>query len=160
MIDAYTIGRCVIDAPEKRMILAIEDDEPRLGHLARLLEGRSDVRLIVVCCPACVARHLPGASAVLLDYDLDYTPPGAVIGGGEGLGCKCGERHPCMKGSAYVEQVAARGVPVVVHSANPSGARALVAGLRARDADVVGISALEPDCELRWLGWLWARGAL
>lgn len=146
--------------PAPMAILAIEDDEPRLGHLARLLEGRSGVRLVVACCPACVAQHLPGASAVLLDYDLDYTPPGAVIGGGEGLGCKCGERHPCMKGSAYVEPVAARGVPVVVHSANPSGALALVASLRAFGADAVGISALEPDCELRWIGWLWTRGVL
>lgn len=144
----------------QRVILAIEDDAPRLGYLVRLLEGRANVRLVTVCCPACVARHLPGASAVLLDYDLDYTQPGAVIGGGDGLGCPCGERHPCMKGSAYVEQVATRGVPVVVHSANPPGAIALVASLRAFGADAVGISALESDCELRWLGWLWTRGVL
>lgn len=133
-------------------ILAIDDDAGRYDHLVRLLEGRAE--LVIACCPGCVARELPAADAVLLDYDLD-----------SGEACAaCGGRSEYAKGTAYAPAVAARQVPVIVTSAShPTNRRRLLAdlhhaglGRRLRTE----ISANETDPELRWLGWLWVVGVL
>lgn len=126
-------------------LLAIDDDPHRYDYLHNLLADRG-VELSVACCAACVARLLPTADAVLLDYDLD-----------SGDLCACGAEPDQPKGSAFVDAVAH--LPVVVVSASAMVNRqALAAALRARGATYTLISALEPEPELRWLGWLWARG--
>jgi len=131
-------------------ILAIDDDVGRYDGLRRYLGDRA--RLDVACCAACIDRLLPGAAAVLLDYDLDT---------GELCGA-CGGWPEQVKGSAYVAAVAAAGVPVLVVSASwPDHVASLCESLgRAGVARHGRISALVHEPELRWLGWLWWAGAL
>lgn len=130
-------------------LLAIDDDPGRYDHLADLLTARG-VSLSVACCSACVARLLPAASAVLLDYDLD---------GGEACGCRTMPER--ARAIVYVDAIAAAKVPVVVvsTSARPNR-RALIDALVAREVYTAIFPASDPDPELRWLGWLWTRGVL
>ena len=112
------------------------------------------VELVVACCAACVARELPAADAVLLDYDLDS---------GE-LCAACGGWPEQVKGTRYAPAIAARGMPVIVTSAShPDNRRRLLADLHHAGLDRrrrTEISANETDPELRWIGWLWAVGVL
>lgn len=128
-------------------LLAIDNDPERYNHLHALLSMRG-VELSVVCCATCVARPLPTATAVLLDFDLNNGDP-----------CGCGAMPEHANALALVDAVAAAGVPVVVVSGSTlENRRALAVVLRARGATFTLISALETDPELRWLGWLWTRG--
>lgn len=105
-------------------VLAIDDDSRRYDELRRLRPGL-DIR--AASCPACVAALLPTAGAVMLDFDLDLKPcprcgrDGAPV---TGSGLTVGP-NPHGKGSDHVEAVVARGVPVVVTSANDEGAAEL-----------------------------------
>lgn len=132
-----------------RRLLAIDDDPHRYEHLGRLL-GPRGFAVDVLHCPACVAEAtaLHIHAAVLLDHDLFNS---------------CQRCQTFAKGNTrqHLDRVAAMGVPVVVTSASSAeNRRALWEGLRRRGVTCVQLSALEPDCELRWLGWLWAQGAL
>ena len=130
-------------------LLAIDDDPGRYDHLAVLLSARG-VSLSVACCSACVARLLPTASAVLLDYDLD---------GGEA--CGCGTMPEQANALSYVDAIAAAKVPVVVVSASAlANRKALATALRESGATLTLLSASDLDPELRWLGWLWSLGVL
>ena len=134
------------------VILAIDDDAGRYDGLRRLLEdrpGAPEVR--VVSCPDCVARELPGAVAVLLDYDLD----------GEDCCPGCGGWRGARKGLEHVPAVVGAGVPVIVTSCSaPENRRALVEAARAGGARVVGHAAEGWGVELAWLGRLWVWGVL
>ena len=130
-------------------LLAIDDDPGRYDHLADLLTARG-VSLSVACCSACVARLLPTASAVLLDFDLD---------GGET--CTCGAVPDRANGLGFVDAIAAFNVPVIITSASARTNRhALFDVLVARNVFTTMLSASDPDPELRWLGWLWSLGVL
>lgn len=136
------------------MILAIDDDSGRFDHLRRLLEAR-DVELFVVACPYCVAANLPRASGVLLDYDLDSGEPCPYCFASYGVWAHA------AKGIHHVPALAARRVPVVVTSASyPENVSRLCAALR--DAGVLHAQhrATDVDPEVRWIGALWAMGAL
>ena len=134
------------------MILAIDDDPARYEYLQRLLEGR--VEVVVACCPACVSRLLPEASAVLLDFDLNLEDS-----------CTCGKPYAEYKQRSntlpYVPAVAARQVPVVVTSASGSeNIRALCQALRAANVRFGQYRACDTDPEYNWIGRLWVMGAL
>ena len=140
-------------------LLAIDDDTDRYDGLRRLLGER--VVLDVASCRECVARLLPSAAAVLLDYDLDSGEP-----------CSCGRplipaKGPHMiplKATDYVPQVAASGLPTVIVSAShPENVRLLRVMLSDAGQSVrlrTVLSVVETDPEIRWLGWLWAAGVL
>jgi len=135
------------------MILAIDDDGGRYGHLAHLLEGRAEV--VVACCPVCVSELLPVATAVLLDYDLDGGDPCPRCF----ASCALWASHP--KGIMYADKVAARKVPVVVTSSSSNeNVRALCAKLRAYDVRFRQHRATDTDPELKWIAELWLMGVL
>jgi len=137
---------------DRPYILAIDDDPGRYDELRRLLEDRqggAHVGLVVACCPACVAAHLPGAVAVLLDHDLSTDP------------CTCGEWADTDDSRGYLPAVAAVGVPVIVTSASKPENRAwLTTRLHAAGVTVRQHSANEIQPEWHWIGWLWTRGVL
>lgn len=135
------------------MILALDDDPDRYQHLRHLLGDR--VELVIACCPACVAEHLPRARAVLLDYDLDSGEPCP--------GClsSYGMWRGVSKALHYVPAIAARSIPVVVTSASgPENIRRLLGALTEYGVVHRRHSAIESDPEVRWIGALWAMGAL
>ena len=135
------------------MILAIDDDSGRFDHLRRLLGSR--VELVIAACPACVAEHLPRASAVLLDYDLDSGEPCP------GCLASYGVWAHAAKGLHHVPALAARRVPVVVVSASyPENVSRLCAALREAGVLHAQHRATDVDPEVRWIGALWAMGAL
>lgn len=131
-------------------ILCIDDDGERFEYLRRLIcdRRRGDV-VIVAGCASCIAKHLPAADVVLLDYDLD-----------SGRLCDaCGGWIEQVKSIEYVPAVIARNVPVIVVSCSaPENVRRLVTDLRRGGAVVAQHSAFEPECELRWLGRMMAWG--
>lgn len=132
------------------VILAIDDDEGRYDGLRRLLDGRAP--LTVACCSECVAAALQVATVVLLDYDLDSGDP-----------CACGDlpEPSGRKASAWVPWIIERGLPVIVTSCSwPENVDRLVADLRGRVPHLARHPAMEPECELRWLGRLWSWGLL
>lgn len=131
-------------------ILAIDDDPSRYIHFKNLLEA-GNVKIVVVCCAKCVARELPKAVAVLLDYDLD-----------SGAGCAgCGNQPERASTMFHVPAMIEAALPVIVTSASHSINRArLVTALRDGGINAVQISAIEVDPELRWLGWLWTKHVL
>lgn len=137
-------------------LLAIDDDPGRYDYLRVLLREREEaggtrVRLVVEACRECVERHLPTASAVLLDYDLD---------GGD-LCAACGGWPDVSKGSGYVGILSTAGIPVIVTSAShPENRMALAAALRDAGVRVDVLSASDFGCETRWLGRLWAWGVV
>ena len=133
------------------VLLAIDDDAGRYDGLRRYLGDRSDVQVVVACCAACVAQHLPTASAVLLDYDLD-----------SGELCEaCGGWPEQVKSTSYLPAVLARRVPTVVTSCSyPANVLGLCRALHQGGVPHIASNAHETDCELRWLGWLWLRGVL
>lgn len=135
------------------MILAIDDDPGRYDYLAILLERRPGApALRIVSCAECVATWLPHASAVLLDYDLD----GVEI-------CEaCGERvNLGHKSSAYLPDIIARRVPVVVTScSHPDNRIALHKALDEAGVRVANAAADHQGCEFEWLGQLWVWGVL
>lgn len=136
------------------MILAIDDDSSRYDHLRRLLEAR-DVELFVVACPTCVGERVRYASGVLLDYDLDSGDPCA------GCFASYGVWAHASKGLHHVPALAVRRVPVVVTSASrPENVSRLCAALSAAGVLHAQHRATDVDPEVRWIGALWAMGAL
>lgn len=133
-------------------LLAIDDDPGRYAYLVQLLEeSGADVQLEVATCSTCVLDLLHQADAVLLDYDLDS---------GE-LCASCGGWVDRDKGREYLDELGARGVPVIVSSASSyANRRLLTHGLRERGVTTAELSASENDPELKWLGRLWAWGVL
>ena len=125
-------------------ILALDDDPNRYDGLRSYLAG-TNASLTVVACAACLRAALPGASVVLIDYDLDS---GALC-------AACGGWPEQVKGIAYVDDIAARGIPAIVTScSSPANVRRLVGELLRRGVRTAQHSAFEPECELRWLGRL------
>jgi DNA-binding NarL/FixJ family response regulator len=137
------------------VILAIDDDAGRYDGLRRLLDQRPGApALVVACCSACVLAHLPRATAVLLDYDLDGQDPCAACDG-----ATFADRH---KAILYVPEIAAAGVPVVVTSASYSeNVDAMIAKLRAYGVGrIARYSAHDTMPEPHWLAALWSWGVL
>ena len=132
------------------LIFALDDDPGRYEHFGRLLEARG-CRLVVGCCPVCVSRWADVASAIVLDHDLN----GAVT-------CACGASNLSQDDSRpYLKQVADCSVPVIVSSASSrSNIKFLMEWLKTAQVETVSLSAIEPDPELKWLGWLWSVGVL
>ena len=143
------------------MILAIDDDPTRYDGLRRMFEQRADgaPEFVVASCSVCILAHLPRASAVLLDYDLDSDRD-------EFLGplCPhCRENVPDRaKGIEYVPEVAAQGVPVVVVSASyRENVDRLCSKLRGYGVDrLARYSAIEAMPEPHWVAALWVWGVL
>lgn len=132
------------------MILAIDDDPGRFDHLRRLLDGRGiGMPLVVASCARCVAHHIPRALAVLLDHDL-----------GPARCPACGVDVPGREnGRKYLPAIRASGLPcIVVSCSSRENVAALCDGLAGHQ--YTRIAAIETDPELRWLGWLWARGVM
>jgi ribosomal protein S27AE len=155
------------------LLLAIDDDPERYADLRRLLgqreaAGRPVPELVIATCHACVADVLPRASAVFLDYDLDY------FADDEGIR----KRSPCPRCGAFVVEAGdltdpprftgerhldaldTRGVPVIVASVNRHGAPLLRQALVDRGATVVQIRATDVSAVERWVSALWAWGCL
>lgn len=139
-------------------LLALDDDRERFAHLATLLAGRAEI--VYAACPSCVAKALPRADAVLLDYDLDSGEP--CPGCLASYGVWRGPMHRQQsKGLHHVPAIAARGVPVVVVSASSrENVGRLCIALAEAGVLFTRIAATENDPELKWIGWLWARGVL
>ena len=134
-------------------LLALDDDRDRFAHLATLLAGRAEI--VHAACPSCVAEALPRADAVLLDYDLDSGEPCP------GCLASLGVWADVPNGAHHVPAIAARGVPVVVVSASSrENVGRLCIALAEAGVLFTRISAMENDPELKWIGWLWARGVL
>lgn len=127
----------------KGMVLAIDDDSRRYDELRRL---RPELDIRAASCPACVAALLPSAGVVMLDFDLDLKPCPRC--GQDGARASGVGPNAHGKGLAHVEAVIARGVPVVVTSANDEGAAALVSAL-GKHTHVVA-SARFSGASLRW----------
>lgn len=126
-------------------LLAIDDDRDRYDHLLRLV--KKQVGLRVACCPEEVATQLrdPNLVGIFLDYDLDNF-------------CRA---HKGLKGTTYLDAVAAARVPVVVSSANYIGSRDLYTALKDAGVSVFFAPASETrDPEFSWLGFFWSEGAL
>lgn len=133
-------------------ILAIDDDPGRFDGLRRLIGDR--VTLTIAACPACVLAALPTASAVLLDYDLDSGEPCPACFASYGVW------SDTSKGIHYAPAIRRLEVPtIVVSCSHPANVKRLVDALRP-SSRVARISAMETECELRWLGRLWAWGVL
>lgn len=134
-------------------LLALDDDRERFAHLATLLAGRAEI--VYAACPSCVAEALPRADAVLLDYDLDSGEPCP------GCLASLGVWADAPNGTHHVPAIAARGVPVVVVSASSrENVGRLCIALAEAGVLFTRIAATENDPELKWIGWLWARGVL
>lgn len=134
-------------------LLALDDDRERFSHLANLLHNRAEI--VYAACPSCVAEALPRVDAVLLDYDLDSGEPCP--------GCLAshGVWADAPKGWHHVPAIAARRVPVIVVSASSrENVGRLCTELRDSHVLYTRIGATETEPELRWIGWLWARGVL
>ena len=133
-------------------ILAVDDDPPRFDGLRRLIGDR--VRLTIAACPTCVLAALPTASAVLLDYDLDSGDPCPACFASYGVW------SDTSKGIHYAGAIRRLEVPTIVVSCSwRENVDRLVEALRPSPR-VARISALEVECELRWIGRLWAWGVL
>lgn len=145
------------------MILAIDDDPDRYDGLVQWLvrRGLPSSTLVVASCSVCVLRELATASAVLLDYDLDGHED---LDGWRPRVCPaCHENLPDRaKGIAYVPEVAASGLPVLVVSASHrANVDSMVQALRAHGATrIARHSATETMPEPVWIAHLWAWGVL
>lgn len=134
--------------PDPLRILAIDDDPDRYDGLRRLTDGHPRLSLVVATCADCIRREIPGASLVLLDYDLDSG----------NLCASCGGWPEQVKGLAYVDLL---NVPVIVTScSSPESVRRLVTETRRRGLTVAQHPAFETEAELRWLGRLVSWGML
>lgn len=134
--------------PAQVRLLAIDDDAWRYQHLKRLLEPMGIVVDVMCCDPCCRSAFAVDYAAVLLDHDL-YN--------------NCAECCVFTKGNTrhLVAEVARMGVPVVVTSASSKDNRqALRQELQSHEATFTMLSAMEPDPELKWIGWLWLAGCL
>lgn len=128
-------------------LFALDDDPGRYDGLRLIVGDR--VELVVGCCPACVAAHLPRADAVLLDHDLDGWP------------CVCGTAHGLADSRGYLPAIVASGPPVIVTSGSASeNRRHLTTELLSAGARVTLHSAHEIMPEWVWIGRLWAWGVL
>lgn len=131
------------------LLLAVDDDPGRYDYLRVVLGDR--VRLVVATCRACVEEHLPGAAAVLLDFDLD--------GAEECAGCA--GWIDVANSTAYLDAVIARRVPVIVSSCSSHANRAHLARvLGAAGIEHAAIPADHLGVELEWVGRLWVWGVL
>lgn len=132
-------------------ILAIDDDPGRYEYLRRLVEPKG-IEVVCVCCESCTLGHLRSGLvfAVLLDYDLD-----------SGEDCGCGMPPERSKGADYLAEIARTRLPVIVSSCSAyENRRSMTCALQFADTKVTEIAANVQQPELRWIGWLWAVGAI
>ena len=135
------------------MILAVDDDPGRYDYLRVLLNERGDdaPRFVVATCRECVESHIPHATAILLDFDLD----------GREECARCNGWIDVTNATAYLDAVIARGVPVIVSSCSSNANRKhLVTQLHERGVKVAGIAADHFGVEREWLGPLWVWGVV
>jgi hypothetical protein len=162
-----------------KYILAIDDDPERYTDLRRILgareaAGREVPAFRIATCPACVVELLPGAGAVLLDYDLDWTRDDhgrlhrcpcprclnhIVSGEYEGMPPD-GLAVPRFTGEECINAVERSGLPVIVVSDNPWGGQRLLAVLRACHVRVELIRASSSCATERWVSALYGWGTL
>ena len=137
----------------RKILRRLLDQTPWTLHCLRRLIG-DRVRLTIAACPTCVLAALPTANAVLLDYDLDSGDPCPACFASYGLW------SDTSKGIHYAPAIRRLEAPTIVVSCSyPENVSRLVEALRP-SSRVARISALEVECELRWIGRLWAWGVL
>lgn len=127
-------------------ILAIDDEPSRYFELLNVLPEGCELK--VVCCPSCVADHLPQAIAVLLDHDITENP------------CSCGNRSEYEDVMPYIADIKEARIPVIITSASEPENRFKLSAKFGGEAETPIISVNDPHHSARWFYHLHLRRVL